>query len=44
MQNIKELYIKKRNTDADYDNLLTTIRRDIDQFSSSRLQEELKLF
>ncbi len=38
---IKELYIKKGNTDADYDNLLTTIRRDIDQFSSSRLQEEL---
>ena len=38
---IKELYIKKGNTDADYDILLTTIRRDIDQFSSSRLQEEL---
>ncbi|MEZ4915157.1 MAG: BREX system P-loop protein BrxC [Chitinophagales bacterium] len=38
---IKELYIKKGNTDADYDNLITTIRRDIDQFSSSRLQEEL---
>lgn len=38
---IKELYIKKGNTDADYDHLLTTIRRDIDQFSSSRLQEEL---
>ncbi|OYQ34012.1 hypothetical protein CHU92_12295 [Flavobacterium cyanobacteriorum] len=38
---VKELYIKKGNTDADYDNLITTIRRDIDQFSSSRLQEEL---
>lgn len=38
---IKELYIKKGNTDADYDNLITTIRRDIDQFSASRLKEEL---
>jgi hypothetical protein len=39
---IKELYIKKGNSEADYDNLITTIRRDIDQFSSSRLQEELE--
>ncbi|MFN9998337.1 MAG: BREX system P-loop protein BrxC, partial [bacterium] len=38
---IKELYIKKGITDADYDNLITTIRRDIDQFSASRLREEL---
>lgn len=38
---IKELYIKKGNSDADYDNLITTIRRDIDQFSASRLREEL---
>lgn len=38
---IKELFIKKGNTDADYLNLITTIRRDIDQFSSSRLREEL---
>ena len=38
---IKELYVKKGNTDADYDNLITTIRRDIDQFSASRLREEL---
>jgi hypothetical protein len=38
---IKELYIKKGNTDADYDNLITTIRRDIDQFSAGRLKEEL---
>lgn len=38
---IKELYIKKGNTDADYDNLITTIRRDIDQFSASRLREEI---
>jgi hypothetical protein len=38
---IKELYIKKGNTDADYDNHITTIRRGIDQFSSSRLKDEV---
>lgn len=38
---IKELYIKKDNSDADYENLITTIRRDIDQFSAARLKEEL---
>ncbi len=38
---IKDIYIKKGNSDADYDNLITTIRRDIDQFSASRLREEL---
>lgn len=32
---IKELYIKKGNTNADYENLITTIRRDIDQFSAA---------
>lgn len=38
---IKDIYIKKGNSDGDYDNLITTIRRDIDQFSASRLHEEL---
>lgn len=38
---IKELFIKKGNSDADYDNLITTIRRDIDQFSAARLKEEV---
>lgn len=38
---IKEVFLRKGNTDADYDNLITTIRRDIDQFSASRLKEEL---
>lgn len=38
---IKEIYIKKGNSDADYENLITTIRRDVDQFSASRLKEEL---
>jgi hypothetical protein len=37
----KELFIKKGNSESDYDNLITTIRRDIDQFSASRLREEL---
>lgn len=38
---VKELFIKKGNSESDYENMMTTIRRDIDQFSSSRLQEEL---
>lgn len=38
---IKELYINLGNTESDYDNLMTTIRRDMDQFSASRLREEL---
>lgn len=38
---IKELFLKKGNSDSDYDNLITTIRRDIDQFSAARLREEL---
>ena len=38
---IKELYINLGNTESDYDNLMTTIRRDMDQFSTSRLREEL---
>ncbi len=38
---IKDLFIKKGNSDTDYDNLITTIRRDIDQFSAARLKEEV---
>ena len=37
----KEIYLKKGNTEADYTNVLSTIRRDIEQFSASRLKEEL---
>lgn len=37
----KAIYLKQGNSDSDYDNLLTTIRRDIDQFSAARLREEL---
>jgi hypothetical protein len=39
---IKELYFKKGNTDADYENQITTIRRQIDQFSPALLRDELK--
>jgi hypothetical protein len=38
----KSIYISKGNTESDYENMLTTIRRDIDQFDSSRLRDELK--
>lgn len=38
---IKAVYLLKENNDNDYENVMTTIRRDIDQFSASRLREEL---
>jgi hypothetical protein len=41
---IKEIYIKEGNSETDYNNLLTSIRRDIDQFSSTRLSEELSKY
>jgi hypothetical protein len=41
---IKDLYIKKGNSASDYDNLITTIRRDIDQFSASRLRQEIATY
>lgn len=37
----KAIYLNLGNSDRDYDNVLTTIRRDIDQFSAARLREEL---
>jgi hypothetical protein len=37
----KDICIQKGNNESDYNNLLTTIRRDMDQFSASRLKEEL---
>lgn len=39
---IKEIFINKGRTADDYNNILTTIRRDCDQFSASRLKDELK--
>jgi hypothetical protein len=38
---IKEIYLLLGNTEADYNNILTTIRREIDEFSASKLKEEL---
>ncbi|MDD2211909.1 MAG: BREX system P-loop protein BrxC [Clostridia bacterium] len=37
----KTIYLQAGNSESDYENLMTTIRRDIDQFSSSRLKDEL---
>ena len=37
----KAIYLQQGNTESDYDNLITTVRRDIDQFSASRLKDEL---
>jgi hypothetical protein len=34
--------MQKGNTESDYNNLITTIRRDIDQFSATRLKAELE--
>ena len=39
---IKTIYLQKNNSESDYENLITTIRRDIDQFSPVRLKQELK--
>jgi hypothetical protein len=41
ISNIKEIYLNLGNSDADYTNILTTIRREIDEFSASKLREEL---
>ena len=41
IKSIKEIFIGLGNSEQDYNNLMTTIRRDIDQFSASRLREEL---
>jgi len=37
----KTIFIQSGNSEIDYDTLIKTIRRDIDQFSSTRLREEL---
>lgn len=38
---IKEIHLSLGNTEADYNNILTTIRREIDEFSASKLRDEL---
>lgn len=39
---IREIYIASGKTDADYQNLITSVRREIDQFSAARLKAELE--
>lgn len=39
---IKQIFLSKDRTESDYNNILATIRRDCDQFSSSRLKDELQ--
>ncbi|MDP8218303.1 MAG: DUF6079 family protein [Candidatus Theseobacter exili] len=41
---IKSIYMQKGNSESDYNSLITTIRRDIDQFSATRLKEELESY
>ncbi|MFZ3130863.1 MAG: BREX system P-loop protein BrxC, partial [Desulfosporosinus sp.] len=38
---IKTIYLQQGNNASDYDHLMLTILRDIDQFSAARLKEEL---
>ena len=38
---VKEIHLSLGNSEADYNNILTTIRREIDEFSASKLKEEL---
>lgn len=40
----KEIYISNDNSESDYMSILTTIRRDMDHFDSSRFRDELKNF
>jgi len=39
---IKKIYIDKGNSEEDYNNILETIRRDIDSFDASKLKDQLK--
>lgn len=38
---IKEIYLSLGNSETDYNSILTTIRREIDEFSASKLKDEL---
>lgn len=38
---IKEIYRVQGHTESDYTNILTTIRREIDEFSAAKLRDEL---
>ena len=38
----KSIFTEDGNSDSDYENIMATIRRDIDRFSAARLRDELK--
>lgn len=38
---IKEIYIQLGNTESDYNNILSTLRKETESFSASKLREEL---
>ena len=40
----KEIYLNNGNTESDYNSLVTTIRREIDQFSAGKLKDELSQY
>ena len=39
---VKNIFLGSEGTDSDYHNMMSTIRREIDQFSSTKLNEELR--
>jgi hypothetical protein len=41
---IKKIYIGKGNSEEDYNNILETIRREIDSFDASKLRDQLKSY
>lgn len=41
---IKDIYLQKGNNENDYNNLFTTIIREIEQFSAGKLRDELKQY
>lgn len=40
----KQIYTAKGNTDQDYQNILTTLRRETDQFSAAKFRDELAFY
>jgi len=44
ISSIKEIYLNSGSSETDYNSVLTTIRREIDEFSASKLKEELTTY
>lgn len=38
---VKSIFLENDNSEGDYQNIMTTIRRDIDEFGAARLKEEI---